>query len=376
MALTKATFSMIDGAYTNVKDYNAVGNGSTDDTDAIKAAVAAAVAANNTLFFPSGTYLCNGLIGNVACNLLGISFVDTKIQYTGTSANFINFNGTNGQVIENISFQATNAAHAAYFTKTAASFQSFNNCQWVGPSNPGAGCLLYMNGAINIEINGCFFTGHHINLIGQDGGGSGFCNGVGISNTLFANYKQGAVANGGQAWSFDQVLFEHGVDNLVYAVYTDTACIWYGTSFTGCWLGDQTGVGPASMIKWKGYGLSIAGNYINGSGYLDTYIVELTGTSKGINITGNYGGGFAGILNASTYASDVFVAANNLNPATIEVNGTVGGLLLNNAKIQTLNVFFTPQSLPASGTAEGQTVYDSGTKKLFCWNGTTWNALF
>jgi hypothetical protein len=130
------------------------------------------------------------------------------------------------------------------------------------------------------------------------------------------------------------------------------------------------------FIRWKGYGLSISGNYINGSGFLDTYIVQLTGTSSAINITGNYCGGFAGILNASSFATNVIVAANILNPATIEVNGTVGGLLLTNARLQTLNVFFTPQLLPVSGTAEGQTVYDSATKKLYCWNGTTWNALF
>jgi len=382
MALTKATFSMVDGAYTNVKDYGAVGNGVANDTDAIKAAVVAAVAAKNTLFFPSGTYLCNGLIGNISCNLLGISFLDTKIQYTGTSADFINFNGVSGQVIENISFAATNAAHAAYFTKTAASFQSFNNCQWGGPANPGAGCLLYMNGAINVEINGCFFTGHHINLIGQDGGGSGFCNGIGITNTLFANYKNCAVLNGGQGWLFDQVLFEHGVDNLVFAVNTETNPVWYGAIFTGCWFGDHTAIntGAIGFIRWKGYGLSMSGNYINGSGFLDTYVVQLTGTSSAINITGNYCGGLEGILDAGVFASNVIVAANYMNPYTpgfqFEVNGTVSGFLLTNEEVKIPDVFFTPQSLPVSGTAEGQTVYDSGAKKLYCWNGTTWNALF
>jgi hypothetical protein len=120
----------------------------------------------------------------------------------------------------------------------------------------------------------------------------------------------------------------------------------------------------------------MSGNYINGSGFLDTYIVQLTGTSNAINITGNYCGGFAGILSASSFATNVVVAANRLNPVTIEVNGAVAGLLLTNAKLQIPDVFFTPQSLPVSGTAEGQTVYDSGTKKLYCWNGTSWNALF
>lgn len=43
MALTKITFSMIDGSVFNVKDYGAVGNGIADDTTAIKDALLAAV---------------------------------------------------------------------------------------------------------------------------------------------------------------------------------------------------------------------------------------------------------------------------------------------------------------------------------------------
>lgn len=45
MALTKVTYSMIDGPVFNVKDFGAVGNGSTDDTAAINAAIDAAYAA-------------------------------------------------------------------------------------------------------------------------------------------------------------------------------------------------------------------------------------------------------------------------------------------------------------------------------------------
>jgi hypothetical protein len=56
MALTKATYSMIDGPVVNVKDFGAVGNGVTDDTTAIKNALTAA--AGGTLVFEiNKTYL-------------------------------------------------------------------------------------------------------------------------------------------------------------------------------------------------------------------------------------------------------------------------------------------------------------------------------
>lgn len=83
MSLTKATFSMIANGYINVKDYGAVGDGATDDTDAIKAAVAAGMAFQQnapgygsqteiTVFFPRGKYRISDVIPvNYGTNLLG-----------------------------------------------------------------------------------------------------------------------------------------------------------------------------------------------------------------------------------------------------------------------------------------------------------------
>lgn len=56
MALTKASFSMINGTPVNVKDFGAVGDGVADDTAAIQAA-AAAVTSYSELYFPPGDYL-------------------------------------------------------------------------------------------------------------------------------------------------------------------------------------------------------------------------------------------------------------------------------------------------------------------------------
>lgn len=58
MSLTKVSFSMITGAPVNVKDFGAVGNGVIDDTDAIKAALAAA----DSVYFPLGTYIVSSTI--------------------------------------------------------------------------------------------------------------------------------------------------------------------------------------------------------------------------------------------------------------------------------------------------------------------------
>lgn len=56
MALTKATYRMTTGAPANVLDFGAKGDGVTNDT----AAIQAAIAASKSVYFPSGSYLVSG----------------------------------------------------------------------------------------------------------------------------------------------------------------------------------------------------------------------------------------------------------------------------------------------------------------------------
>jgi hypothetical protein len=58
MSLTKVTYSMIDGADVNVQDFGATGDGVTDDTVAIQAALDT----GNTVVFPEGNYLISSTL--------------------------------------------------------------------------------------------------------------------------------------------------------------------------------------------------------------------------------------------------------------------------------------------------------------------------
>lgn len=58
MSLTKVTYSMIEDAAIDVKNYGAVGDGTTDDTNAINAAIAAA--GDGWIYYPEGTYKYTG----------------------------------------------------------------------------------------------------------------------------------------------------------------------------------------------------------------------------------------------------------------------------------------------------------------------------
>ena len=63
MSLTKVSYSMINGASVNVNDFGAVGDGTTDDTTEIQAALVYAFANNKNLVFGTGqTYLISATL--------------------------------------------------------------------------------------------------------------------------------------------------------------------------------------------------------------------------------------------------------------------------------------------------------------------------
>lgn len=69
MSLTKNTYSMLNNAPINVKDFGAVGDGVTDDTTAINNAKNS-IGTNGTLLIPVGSYLYSGTVYPVGTNYL------------------------------------------------------------------------------------------------------------------------------------------------------------------------------------------------------------------------------------------------------------------------------------------------------------------
>jgi len=83
MALTKVTNSMIVGAYINVKDFGATGDGVTNDTVAIQAAFDSA-SDGGVIYFPSGEYRISRNIGTN--DRWGIKVTNSNITIKGDQA--------------------------------------------------------------------------------------------------------------------------------------------------------------------------------------------------------------------------------------------------------------------------------------------------
>ena len=78
MSLTKVSYSMIQGAAANVLDFGAVGDGVTDDTAAIQAAIDSLSPLGGTLWIPKGAYIVSDANADNACLT-----VTAPIQFVG-----------------------------------------------------------------------------------------------------------------------------------------------------------------------------------------------------------------------------------------------------------------------------------------------------
>lgn len=246
MALTKATYSMVNGAPANVLDFGAVGNGVADDT----AAIQAALATGNAVYVPTGTYAISATLRLAADGQ--IFFGDgtgnaseparTIIKWIGAAAGkmFSISNGTtenwqnctvrdmlfNGNSLANIAVEAYASAVAGGAWRNR--FINLTISGLTGANNTGfdLGSGAAPNFAHDVEITGCFVIGA---ARGAYGAGAVYR----FTNTTFSLCTNAAVGLSGSAWSFISCVFSQsgGFD------FTGTNI--QVANFDGCWFEDS-----------------------------------------------------------------------------------------------------------------------------------------
>ncbi|MCP4366334.1 MAG: hypothetical protein GY800_13705 [Planctomycetes bacterium] len=83
--VTAATLRKYHAMFYDVTDYGATGNGSTDDSTAVTAAITAAKAAGGgTVFFPAGVYVMEGIGLSDGVHILGAGVGNPAVSQTGT----------------------------------------------------------------------------------------------------------------------------------------------------------------------------------------------------------------------------------------------------------------------------------------------------
>jgi hypothetical protein len=199
MSLTKVSYSMIAGAPINVLDYGAKGDGVTNDT----AAIQAAVAAGGTIYFPDGTYEITHVDLSSNTQLIGESWNTIIHQIAGTNPRP---GSVDGMFVMNLANNQTPIKDVAFRN---IQFRMNTPTGTYTPADEQSHIILGGH-TENIIVDNCFFYGWRGDAIfvGSQMSGTGVptnyvadfvsitnCRFDGINNTCRQGVTGGSVAN-------------------------------------------------------------------------------------------------------------------------------------------------------------------------------------
>jgi len=418
MALTKVTYAMIQGAPANVLDFGATGDGVTNDTAAIQAAVNSGA---DEVYFPEGVYVVASVNITSKIRLFG-SGVLKKTSVTGTSmlnidSSNIEIDGLtfNGASVSTLIPTANTADNAIYVSGTSTPLQYTNikiqNCTINGVAGFGIRIDYASNvWILNNNISYCGYAGvtllsviHGIvdgNRISNINSSAGATNWYGISITrdstqTTANSSRptncvitnNVVSNVAQWTGIDiHAAFKCVVDgnqvyfckNGMYAQYdssTDTYkqpsenIVFSNNIVEGNAAAVDSGLGIASLglAGMPNLNITIIGNQvINGGGYASTYGALYVDETKNCIVSNNIsknswrsGFSIAGVCDNVVFESNEINGVQPDGSGAGTYYGYLIGTTMTNVVLRN-NRFFNNTGVSANTPGFG-VLYDPGT---------------
>lgn len=351
----------------DVRWYGAAGDGTTDDTAAISAAIHAASMSGNPwggFGFDDGPsavvtfgglgskYVCKAganktacitlnLVGNVVLKGPGQIDCFSPIIYTdGGSAPFIKLQGINRIVFEDLTFTISDPTYAGQLIKTSqGEFANANspndpsNVRWyrcafvgtgpaVGPSYvPNRSTFLALDHLIVSTIRDCSFTGAAIAIRGWTTSAS--ANNIVIDGSVFAKLVNCSIYNPCEGWLIQGNTLDRMADLRSGAAIDQSLDYFaFGLNIIGNWIGE--GEDGGTWITVKGLGTEIHGNLVstNDPPFASAYAAIKLAGSTAANVSGNHVVGPIEFI-SDKYGgmnSNISITGNSLASATPLVN--------------------------------------------------------
>ena len=181
MSLTKVSYSMIYGSPLNALDYGAKGDGTTDDTAALQAALNAIPATGGALYIPTGTYKTTSTL-----SCLGKSNV--LIYGDGMGASVINASAVTSNLLV-LGYTSGAPSPAVLNNMTLDGFTIY------GSGTAAMGHIVDFRGINNVVFNAMEFYNGYPEGVYCDGSTVAF-DGLRITNCYFHDCYKGPISNG------------------------------------------------------------------------------------------------------------------------------------------------------------------------------------
>lgn len=286
MSLTKVSYSMIDGAVANVRDFGAVGDGVADDTAAIQAAIDS-VNKLGTVFFPKGTYKITDTLTIVyndlwqAVNLLGVGSASKLDWRGGNGKTMLYIRGISGsgwyskQYIEKLQFYGNAFVGDPYSNITAIQLGET-------PQN-------VFSGICNFTVRDCLIRHVTIGIAVFYESDEGIISGNYIER--FTGYGVYNYEGGGGVWVHNNHISDGSTASV--GIYTSLSS---GAIEQNIIQGGQisTGVIVAGVGAFRGKAVSVRNNYFESQTGAD-YGIQMYGTDTAV-IENNTFNGFPGAV--------------------------------------------------------------------------------
>jgi len=288
------------GPWVDVRAYGATGDGSTDDTLAIQAAIDSLPSTGGTVFFPPGVYLCSAsldLDDTRSIILKGTSGMTSgarpsaSLTFSGTGAGtFISSKSTSGNAIMDLGiYHSINTfsgflidiSHSA--TGGDSAFFRIDRCFVGGDGFTGTAKGINLDKSLESTINNCHFSYLLYAINGQSSLGGSYANVVRIRDCQFTNMVQTPIQYGGEAWWVEGNTFEPLSNGTAGCFGNDPTTPCKGIAFVGNWFGDVS-VGGGTWISISGEGFNFISNRMGGNS--GSYGISINGLI-GYSIIGN-----------------------------------------------------------------------------------------
>lgn len=289
-AETVAMAKRVFGTPVNLVEYGGVCDGTTDDKDAIAAAITDLVSkGGGSLLIPGGTTCLYSApldlthSQNITIMAVGSASNNaraTELRYTGTASPAIDLSASNGFRFQGLSLTYSNPSFTGVLIRHALADGAssvkgvFEDSYFGGTANNirGAAALLDFDNTTLVRVDGVTFTNAHLGIRVRT-----FSSAVTVKSSVFINLTDCGIDILGEGWTIDSNAFEA---TTITASPGNACGITHqaGAPFTGTisnnWFGDTSSVATGNWIDVYGWGINITGNKI----YLD-------GTVSGIAVT-------------------------------------------------------------------------------------------